>query len=166
MSKALDELKNKLKFESVNPQINKTLKSWLDRPDDCFGRRYDPADQEYCGDCIVMTDVEGRREPLWVFCKEFCEQNEETPAAPLPELKEVAQEIQAQKEEKTKTKTQDKPEVKPNEEPWKAKMVDLIGTVGNKELIETIAAEFNLEPKRVRFTLAGYLSAQKRKSAQ
>jgi hypothetical protein len=95
----LADVKSKIKFEGVDEEINQRCMSWIQRSNDCFGHRYDSADQEECGTCIVMADVDGRKEPTWVFCKELCEQkNDDEPTS--PELKGAIQEIQTQKKEK------------------------------------------------------------------
>ena len=149
----LAEVKSKIKFEGVDEEINQRCMSWIQRPNDCFGHRYDSADQEECGTCIVMADVNGRKEPTWVFCKELCEQKNDEPSL---ELKEAIQEIQTQKKEKEKAK--------PVDLSWKIKMISLIGTMENKGLVEAISLEFGLDSKKVRLTLAWILSSQKRKS--
>jgi len=150
----LEEIKKKVVFDAVDEETNAILMSWLMKPTDCFGKRYDPDDQKFCGECIVMTDIDSRKEPLCVFCKELCEQVEQTPD-PTPELKEAIQETQTKKEEKIRVK---------EAPPWKVKLVSLIGTMENKLLVDSISAEFGIDAKKVRLTLAGVLSSQAKKA--
>lgn len=66
----LKEIKEKIRVETVNPQNNEKLKGWLTDLDDCFGRGYDEGGR-YCRECTALADVDGKKEPINVFCREL-----------------------------------------------------------------------------------------------
>jgi len=96
----LDETKHAIKFISADVKNNETCLALLLRPGDCFGCRYDVKDQN-CFECVLMAEVDGRKEPLWVFCKEIFDQSSGIPSKeePSQELKEAIQEVESRKEE-------------------------------------------------------------------
>jgi hypothetical protein len=108
----LQEVKDKIKVESAIPEDNIKLKGWIMEADDCFGRGYDD-ENKYCKECNVMADVDGRKEELFIFCKELVlgpksseeelEKEAEASVKPEPTLEKKAA-VKAVKELKTAIK--------------------------------------------------------------
>lgn len=108
----LIETKQKIEFVSPDPEDNQTLYARLQLPEDCFGRGYQEGNK-YCVQCVVLAELDGRRESLLTFCKEVTDINNPP--------KEVAI-------EPTKT------EAKPKEvQIWKAEIKQLVEQGNSKE---------------------------------
>jgi hypothetical protein len=98
----LQEVKEKIRIESSDPETNKKFKGWITEPNDCFGQMYEEESQ-YCRDCTVLADVDGRKEQLFVFCRELVlgpvpeeqlDKDFEEPLGVTPEpVKEVVTEV-------------------------------------------------------------------------
>lgn len=73
----LKEIKQKINFITAIPTENRKLKEWLLTPEDCFGRGYSD-DNKYCKECNAAAELDGRREQLKVFCREFVEEGKVT----------------------------------------------------------------------------------------
>jgi hypothetical protein len=66
----LTVVKKKIQFVSPDKEDNQDLYNRIQIKDDCFGMGYLEGDK-YCIQCVVLAELEGRREPLSTFCKEM-----------------------------------------------------------------------------------------------
>jgi len=155
----LKEVKKRIKIEFPDPEVSKTILSWILEPKDCFGRRYLATDQ-FCINCVILADVDGRKEPIWVFCRELCEKSEtESPSEPVSEdLQKATEEIQQKKAEKELKTTTQKFDAE-----WKAELATLLfQKVEDNEIVKSISTKYNLEERKVKMVLSGFKSAAKR----
>ena len=63
----LQEMKDKIRFASGNPDEDKRLKEELLSPSDCFGKLF--GRDEACQNCTVLAEFDGRKEQLKLFCE-------------------------------------------------------------------------------------------------
>jgi hypothetical protein len=75
----LQGMKERIRFESGNPDEDKRLKEELMDPNDCFGKRYEGS--EACQNCTVLAEFNGRKEQLKLFCEAISPQQVEIKAA-------------------------------------------------------------------------------------
>jgi hypothetical protein len=86
----LKEAKKKIKLESANPDTNRYFQNMIQDSEDCFGKNY-KEDHLECQNCTILANLDDRREPVYVFCKELAkgiqgidyEEKTESPAEPI-----------------------------------------------------------------------------------
>ena len=99
----LNEVKKKIQFVSPDREDNSDLYDQLKNPDDCFGKGYQEGDK-YCVQCVVLSELDGRRESLSTFCKELTGEPKPKTVGqvgsekPKPEKKGVTQIMENKKE--------------------------------------------------------------------
>lgn len=65
--KTLQEIKERIRLDSGNPDKDRQLKDELMLPNDCFGEMYGKG--EACQNCTIMAEYDGYKYPLKVFCE-------------------------------------------------------------------------------------------------
>jgi hypothetical protein len=71
MSELKDILK-RIRAVSADEELNKSTMVALVKDSDCFGKMYDE-NHVMCGRCDCLMELDGRRESLSVFCKQYYE---------------------------------------------------------------------------------------------
>lgn len=142
--KNLQEIKERIQFESSNSANNERLKSYITDPEDCFGRKYNDEYSE-CQSCRVLANLDGRKEPINVFCKEIMIGNKEE-----GEVKEIMEEKQMTTEVTPEVSTEKKEKVKKEPKPkepmaeWKLKVKELFdGGATKEEVVAAITATYS-----------------------
>lgn len=62
------EILSKIKIVSSDEKLNQKIEQLLRHPHDCFGDFN--GELQPCKDCLILSEVDERREPLSTFCKE------------------------------------------------------------------------------------------------
>lgn len=115
---ALKKAKETIIICGSDESVNKDLLALIQRPmdQDCFGMQF-LEETEECQKCVVLAELDGRRESLFVFCKELTGLRTPKEKEEKKEKKEVKDEefveTLAEKPEKSK---KSKPEVPEKEE--------------------------------------------------
>lgn len=66
----LKEAKEKIKIESADPVVNAWVLEHIRKDDDCFGKNFKETHPE-CQVCDILSSIDGRKEPVKVFCREI-----------------------------------------------------------------------------------------------
>ena len=106
----LTKVKETILICGSDEEINASMLKQLQKPDDCFGKEYLESSDD-CSRCVILAEIDGRRESLWVFCKELTALIKPPKEPELPKEKKFEPES-----EKEATKPKSKEEEKSKEE--------------------------------------------------
>jgi len=163
---SLEFIKQNLKIDVPNDPVLQKKKELLEKllkdEGDCFGTDYEP-DNEDCKNCLILADLEGRKEPVNVFCKEIFYQNKDVLTVEIKEP-EVTQPEDAKEPEAVKSlkpKLEKKAPLQTEE--WKLELRQMVEEVIDKDTIyNKICSKYNLDKALVGRTYAGYRATRSR----
>jgi hypothetical protein len=134
------------------------LEKLLKHPGDCFGVDYEEGNKD-CQSCLWLASLEGRKEPVNVFCKEIFYQNKDVSKMEANEPEVVTEPVVVTKPIKT---LKPKPEKKVPEE-WRLELHQMVDNGVDKDvIISTICSKYSLVKKLVLQSYVGYKAARSR----
>jgi len=141
----LKEAKKKIKLESANPDTNRYFQNMIQDSEDCFGKNY-KEDHLECQNCTILANLDDRREPVYVFCKELAKGIQGIDYEEIPYSQRIAEQ---QREALVEPVISDE---------WK-KLVKTLHTQGlpKEEIIAKVIAIYpDVKPGKIGGVLNGY----------